>query len=267
MIEAFSSGTQAAVISTEHFLANVNVEGKFTGILDVSAMADGDILELRAYQVPLTAGTPRVVDIIYLYGAQPTDQLILEWGVDLKNELTDAQSLRYSLKQTHGVGRSYPWKVIRDVAKLRPEGIIEIWDASTLDLDLAGSVGKLLVDNVNATIASRSNHSAADVWAVATRTLTSFDNIRLEKNTARDNFMFFMRQSSDHVSPATGLTITAQRSIDGGVFGACSNAVSEVGSGWYKINLAASDLNGDVIALKFTAVGADQRNLTIVTQV
>ena len=30
-------------------------------------------------------------------------------------------------------------------------------------------MGKLLVDNVNATIASRSSHAAADVWAVATQ--------------------------------------------------------------------------------------------------
>lgn len=39
----------------------------------------------------------------------------------------------------------------------------------------AGTAGKIIGDNVNATISSRSSHSAADVWAVATRTLTAFD--------------------------------------------------------------------------------------------
>ncbi len=52
-------------------------------------------------------------------------------------------------------------------------GVQAIWDALTSALTTAGSIGKLLVDNVNATISSRSSHSAADVWANVTRTLTS----------------------------------------------------------------------------------------------
>src|SRR4051812_29093207 len=57
---------------------------------------------------------------------------------------------------------------------------------------------------------------------------------RIQKNTAYSNFMFRMTDSTDHVSPKTGLTVTAQRSLDGAAFGACANAVSEVASGWYK---------------------------------
>jgi len=38
-------------------------------------------------------------------------------------------------------------------------------------------VGRTWVNNVNATITSRSSHSAADVWASATRTLTSFGTL------------------------------------------------------------------------------------------
>jgi hypothetical protein len=52
-----------------------------------------------------------------------------------------------------------------------------IWDALTSVLTTAGSIGKLIVDNLNATISSRSSHSAADVWASATRTLTAATNI------------------------------------------------------------------------------------------
>ena len=90
--------------------------------------------------------------------------------------------------------------------------------------------------------------------------------IFIKKNVALNNFTFLMRQSSDHITPATGLTITATRSIDGAAFAACANAVSEVSNGVYKINLAAADMNGTVITLKFTATGADQRTITIVTQ-
>lgn len=87
----------------------------------------------------------------------------------------------------------------------------------------------------------------------------------IQKNTALANFEFLMVSSSDHVTPATGLTITATRSIDGAAFGACANAVSEVASGIYKINLAAADLNGDVITFLFTAAGADARYITVKT--
>lgn len=88
----------------------------------------------------------------------------------------------------------------------------------------------------------------------------------LQKNTALSNFMFLMTDSADHITPKTGLTITAQRSIDGAAFAACANSATEVGNGMYKINLAAADLNGDVITLRFTATGADARLITIVTE-
>jgi hypothetical protein len=39
----------------------------------------------------------------------------------------------------------------------------------------AGQAGKIVGDNLNATVSSRSSHSAADVWAAATRTLTALD--------------------------------------------------------------------------------------------
>ena len=89
---------------------------------------------------------------------------------------------------------------------------------------------------------------------------------RITKNTALSGFMFVMVDSDDHATPLTGLTVTATRSLDGAAFGACANAVAEVANGWYKIDLAAGDLNGNVVALKFTATGADARNITIVTQ-
>ncbi len=86
------------------------------------------------------------------------------------------------------------------------------------------------------------------------------------KNTALTNFMFLMITASDDVTPLTGATVTATRSIDGAAFGACANGVTEVGSGWYKINLDAADLNGDVIALRFVASLANATNMMIMTQ-
>jgi hypothetical protein len=71
---------------------------------------------------------------------------------------------------------------------LSSAGIQAIWDALTSALTTVGSIGKLLVDNVNATISSRSSHSAADVWSVATRILTAGTNIVLAKGVGVTGF-------------------------------------------------------------------------------
>lgn len=87
------------------------------------------------------------------------------------------------------------------------------------------------------------------------------------KNVALANFPFPMVLSSDHVTGATGLTVVCQRAIDGGAFANCANTpATEMANGWYKISLDASDMNGDTIALKFTAATADSRSITITTQ-
>jgi hypothetical protein len=104
---------------------------------------------------------------------------------------------------------------------------------------------------------------SADIAAVAAHLPAT-----ISKNVALNNFEFLLVSSTDHVTALTGLgsAVTAQRSIDGGAFGSCANAVSELGSGIYKINLAAADLNGSVITLRFTGTGADARLITLVTQ-
>jgi hypothetical protein len=85
-----------------------------------------------------------------------------------------------------------------------------------------------------------------------------------KKNTALSAFPFVMVDNSG--VPRTGLTsITAQRSIDGGAFASCTNSVAEVSNGDYKIDLSAGDMNGRTIILRFTATGAQDRLITIVT--
>lgn len=90
--------------------------------------------------------------------------------------------------------------------------------------------------------------------------------IRIKKNTALAGFTFAMVSSTDHVTPATGLTVTGIVSKDGGATGALTNAVAEISGGLYKVDFAAGDVNGNVVAMKFTAPGADPLILTIVTQ-
>lgn len=87
--------------------------------------------------------------------------------------------------------------------------------------------------------------------------------VDVPKNTAFSNFTFPM--FDEYGSPATGLAVTAKVSIDGASLTACTNAVSEIGSGKYKINLAAADLNGDFIHLQFTATDTINTEIGLVT--
>lgn len=90
--------------------------------------------------------------------------------------------------------------------------------------------------------------------------------VSLKKNVAKNNFMFLVTDSTNH-NPVTGRVITLTRSIDGAAFAAGTlGAITEVSSGWYKTNIPAADLNGDVIALRGTATGMDDFNVVIFTQ-
>ena len=119
--------------------------------------------------------------------------------------------------------------------------------------DAAGQAADVGVENATA------------VWASVARTLTSAVSFQIKKNVQLNSFPFVMTDNVNH-NPIAAEVVTATRSIDGGVFGACANAVVEIGAGWYEITLAAADLNGDTIALRFTSAGADDLNITMVTQ-
>jgi hypothetical protein len=87
---------------------------------------------------------------------------------------------------------------------------------------------------------------------------------RVKKNTALADFTFLMRDSNG--DPATGLTVSASRSIDGGASAACDNAVTEIALGRYKISFSAADLNGNTVHILFTATGAKAKDYTFLPE-
>lgn len=111
-VTAHAQGTQTATVGTEHFLTSPAVAGTFTLHVDSSVMAAGDVVELRVYQMVLTGGTSRVAYFASFADGQPDDDAI-KISVPVSNELTDTNSLRFSLTQTAGTGRAFPWKVLR----------------------------------------------------------------------------------------------------------------------------------------------------------
>lgn len=110
-VTAFANGTTTPTVGTENFLSNVNVAGVYTLHIDTVNMAAGDVLQVRVYQIVLTSGTARVLYVASFQGAQPTDDLI-KVTPPIGNDLTDTNSLRFSITQTFGTARAFPWKVL-----------------------------------------------------------------------------------------------------------------------------------------------------------
>jgi hypothetical protein len=119
-----------------------------------------------------------------------------------------------------------------------------------------GADAKHFVDEVRLTIFT-------DLVLDANGSVSIASNVK--KNQALPNFTFVMTSSTTHV-PTAGLTVTAQRSLDGAGFAPCANAVSALSNGIYKINLNATDTNANVLTLHFTAAGADDFNMVLITQ-
>lgn len=102
-----SSGTQTAVISTEHSLAAPTSAGVRALEVDTVNMVAGDILELRIKVAALSAGTQRVLYYQRYLDAQSADDLI-----KISVPIPSSQGATFTLKQTAGTGRNFPWAVL-----------------------------------------------------------------------------------------------------------------------------------------------------------
>lgn len=128
---------------------------------------------------------------------------------------------------------------------------------------VTGNVGGNVVGSVGSIsgVTFPPNFSSLSISGTGLVSITS----NLKKNQALNNYEFQMVDATTFL-PKTGLTVTGVVSLDGASYTALTNSVSEVSNGTYKINLAAGDMNANVVNLKFTATGAAQVNNIIVTQ-
>ena len=94
---------------------------------------------------------------------------------------------------------------------------------------------------------------------------SGIDDLAINKNAAFPNFEFLMVLTSDGRTPATGLTVTAQASIDGASFINVSGSITEVSNGIYQFDALAADTNGDVITWRFSSATADDTFITFKT--
>lgn len=87
-----------------------------------------------------------------------------------------------------------------------------------------------------------------------------------KKNQALSNYQFLMTDSTTH-NPVTGKTVTVTRLIDNGAFAAGTiGAVTEISNGLYRVDVAAADLNGNVVTLRATGAGCDDLFVTFMLE-
>ena len=99
-----TSGSQTATISTEHTLATVTAAKTLQLVVDVANMVNGDELELRIYSKARSTDTER-----RLYFATFSNIQSLELLASLA--VVSPHYAKFTLKQTAGTGRAFPWAV------------------------------------------------------------------------------------------------------------------------------------------------------------
>jgi hypothetical protein len=226
-VTVYSTGNTAQTVGGgETNISSMNVAGAFQLQLDLNLLAAGDVIEIRTKKMVRAAGTTRTISLMTYADAQSTDGVIALSDV-IVNPLTDTDAVLFTINQTVGTARALPFTVVNS----------ETYPANFTSFAIDASGRVTLVPS----------------------------QILIKRNQPLAAFMFMMTDSTNH-APASGLTVTATRNIDGAGFAPCANAVTGIANGWYKIDFAASDFNGTVIAVRFSAPGADDRDLTVITQ-
>ncbi len=115
---------------------------------------------------------------------------------------------------------------------------------------------------------ARSGHVTAGTFGEGVTTVQG--QITIRKNTAFLNFPFFMRDPLDLTKGKTSLTgITAKKALDAASsFNNMVNVatIAEIGSGFYRINLDAADVNCDVGSFLFDHTSSKPTKISFITQ-
>lgn len=147
------------------------------------------------------------------------------------------------------------WNIGKTGYALSSAGVQAIWDALTSALTTVGSIGKLLVDNINATISSRSTYSGGDTSGTTTLLTRIVGTLASGTHNAQSGDAFARLgapsgasisadiqtrlATSGYTAPPSAATIAAavwDLTVSGhttsGTFGAAMNAAGSAGDPW-----------------------------------
>lgn len=103
-----TSGTQVAVIGTEHTLLSTTDAGVWVLVIDMGSATDGDYVELRIKTKCLSGGTLQGTYSETFTGFPPDNRNQVSVPIPMDAGI----QCDFTLKQVAGTGRSFPWKVL-----------------------------------------------------------------------------------------------------------------------------------------------------------
>lgn len=106
-----TDGSQTATLDTEHTLATITTVGFFFLVVDLDAMVNGDITILRIKIPARNAGTVRIIWTRTYSDDQGLNGIVISERIPI----IDGNCL-FTLEQTDGTGRAYPWSINKEDA-------------------------------------------------------------------------------------------------------------------------------------------------------
>jgi hypothetical protein len=261
-------------------LDNTNMQGVY--IFDLTqAETNCDLFKA----VPVSSTADIILDPIMIYTVPPN---FTTMGIESDGDLTKVNSLDGHTVQTGDnytrLGAPAGASVSADIASVKSDSGSILTDTADMQPKLGTPAGADMstdIANVKVDTAAILTDTAdmqpklgtpagadistdiANVKAETALIYAQMQTINPKKNTALPNIPVPMVDTSG--DPATGLTVSGYRSIDGGAFAAVGGSIAELSNGVYHFDALAADLNGDFIIFRFTATGAKDGFLTIRT--
>jgi len=239
-----SSGAVSSVTTVATTTTNTDMRGTDSALLAASInLTAGAVDNVTLVATTTTNSDMRGTDGVDTATMRGTDSALLAASINLTAGAVDNVTLvATTTTNTDMRGTDGANTVVPDAAGVAPTAT-EI----TADMD------------------ANSTQLAAIVLDTGTTLPDLIDDLAIKRNAAFPNFEFLVVLTSDHVTPATGLTVTGQRSIDGGAFTAVAGAIAEVSNGIYQFDALAADTNGTVITWRFSSATADDVFVTFLT--
>ena len=105
-VTSSGSGSQTAVIDTEHTLDTETTEGVYVRVVDTANMVNGDIVTFRLKTKYATGGTSQLaLEATYAHIQAEPNKYSPPVPVDTEIIAT--------LEQTGGTGRDFPWNLLK----------------------------------------------------------------------------------------------------------------------------------------------------------
>jgi len=109
--------------------------------------------------------------------------------------------------------------------------------------------------------------NAIDAAALATDAVNEIARaLNPQVNNAFNDITFEMYDSTNH-NPSAGLTVSGERSLNGGAYAAVTGTIAEISDGTYQIDASAADMNGAMLVFRFSAAASDDTFVHVKTAV